>query len=53
MADCWIKDPKIIGGSIAIATLIGFFLGESIRLIRVLGLLLVIIGLGILASFSA
>ena len=45
--------PIIISGSIAIAVLIGFFLGESITLVKVLGLLFVIIGSGILAAFSA
>ena len=44
--------PIIIGGSIAIAALIGFFLGESITLMKVFGLLLVIVGSGILASIT-
>ena len=47
-----IGGPIIIGGSIALATLIGFFLGESITLMKVLGLLFVIIGSGILATIS-
>ncbi|MBU1037088.1 EamA family transporter [Patescibacteria group bacterium] len=47
-----IGGPIIIGGSIAIAALIGFFLGESITLIKVLGLLFVIIGSGILTTVS-
>ncbi|MBI2669289.1 hypothetical protein HYX14_05605 [Candidatus Woesearchaeota archaeon] len=44
--------PIIIGGSIAIAALIGFFMGDSITLMKVLGLLLVIVGSGILAAVS-
>ena len=47
-----IAGPVIIGGSMAIAVLIGFFLGESITLMKVLGLLFVIIGSGILAAIS-
>ncbi|GEM_PF-1167088 len=47
-----IGGPIIIGGSVAIATVIGFFLGESFTLIKVVGLLLVILGSGILATFS-
>ena len=47
-----VAGPIIIGGSIAIAAIIGFFLGESITLMKVLGLLLVIVGSGILAAMS-
>ncbi len=47
-----VAGPIIISGSIAIATLIGFFRGESITLIKVLGLLLIIAGSGILASIT-
>jgi uncharacterized membrane protein len=47
-----VAGPIIIGGSIAIAVSIGFFLGESITLMKVLGLLFVIIGSGILAAVS-
>ncbi len=47
-----VAGPIIIGGSIAIAALIGFFLGESITLMKVLGLLFVIIGSGILAAVN-
>ena len=47
-----VAGPIIIGGSIAIAAMIGFFLGESFTLMKVLGLLLVIIGSGILVSIS-
>lgn len=45
-----VAGPIIIGGSIAVAAMIGFFLGESITLMKVLGLLLVIAGSGILAA---
>ncbi len=45
-----ITGPIIIGGSIAVAVLIGFFLGESITLVKIVGLLFVIIGSGILAT---
>lgn len=44
--------PIIIGGSIAVAALIGFFMGDSISWFKLLGLLLVIVGAGILASIS-
>ena len=47
-----ISGPVIIGGGIAVATLIGFFIGDSITLIKVLGLLMIIIGSGILASIT-
>ena len=39
-----ISGPIIIGGSVAIAAVIGFFLGESITFMKILGLLLVISG---------
>jgi transporter family protein len=39
-----VSGPIIIGGSIAIAAIIGFFLGESITFMKILGLLLVIGG---------
>jgi uncharacterized membrane protein len=45
--------PIIIAGSVAIAAFIGFFLGESITLMKVLGLLLIIVGSGILSAFSS
>jgi len=47
-----VAGPIIIGGSIAIAAIIGFFLGESVTLLKILGLLLIIIGSGLLASLS-
>ena len=47
-----VAGPIIIGGSIAVAALIGFFLGESVTLAKILGLLFVIIGSGILAAVS-
>jgi len=45
--------PIIIGGSIAIASVVGFFLGESITLIKLFGIILVIAGSGVLSIFSA
>ena len=47
-----VAGPIIIGGSIAIAVLIGFFLGESITLMKLTGLLFVILGSGILATMA-
>lgn len=47
-----VAGPIIIGGSVAIAAIIGFFLGESITLIKMLGLLFVIAGSGILAAMN-
>ncbi|MCK5474870.1 MAG: hypothetical protein KAI53_05680 [Candidatus Aenigmarchaeota archaeon] len=47
-----VAGPIIIGGSIAIAAAIGFFMGESISLMKITGLLLVIIGSGILATMA-
>ena len=47
-----VAGPIIIGGSIAIAAMIGFFMGDSITLMKVLGLLMVIVGSGILASIT-
>jgi len=44
--------PIIIGGSIAIAAIIGFFLGESFTWMKALGLLLVISGSAILSAFN-
>lgn len=43
--------PIIIGGSVAIASMVGFLiLGESISLMKVLGIAFVVVGSGILAS---
>lgn len=47
-----IGGPIIIGGSIAVASLIGFFIGESITLVKIVGLALVIAGSGILAAYT-
>lgn len=44
--------PIIIGGSIAVASIIGFFLGDSVTLLKILGLLLVVGGSAILVSFG-
>ena len=45
-----ISGPIIIGGSIGIASMIGFFLGEPATLPKLLSLLLIIIGSALLAS---
>ena len=45
-----IAGPIIIGGSIAVAVLVGFFLGESITLMKIIGLLFIVIGSGVLAT---
>jgi len=45
-----VTGPIIIGGSVAVASVIGFFLGESITLLKIVGLVLVIVGSGILAA---
>jgi transporter family protein len=42
--------PIIIGGSIAVATLIGFIIGDSITGFKILGLLLLVAGATILAT---
>lgn len=44
--------PIIIAGSVAIASVIGFFLGESVTLMKIVGLVLVIAGSAILAAFT-
>lgn len=44
--------PIIIGGSIALASIIGFFMGESISLLKIVALFLIIGGSGILAYLS-
>ena len=48
-----IGGPIIIGGSIAVATIIGFFLGEQITAIKIIAILLVIFGSALLASTTA
>ena len=47
-----VAGPIIIGGSVAVASTIGFFLGDSVTLPKILGLGLVIIGSVLLASQS-
>ena len=47
-----VAGPIIIGGSIAVATVIGLFLGESLSLIKALGLIMVISGASILAVYG-
>jgi len=47
-----IGGPIIIGGSIALATIIGFFMGESVSLLKILALILIIGGSAILAYLS-
>ncbi len=43
--------PIIIGGSIAIATIVGFILGDKITLLKILGIAMVIGGASILSIF--
>jgi len=45
-----VTGPIVIGGSIAVAALIGFFLGESVSLAKIMGLVLVIAGASLLAA---
>lgn len=45
-----VAGPIVIGGSIAVAALIGFFLGESASTAKIMGLVLVIIGASLLAT---
>jgi multidrug transporter EmrE-like cation transporter len=47
-----IGGPLIIGGSIGLATTIGLAFGESISLLKVLGISLVLIGASLLAGLS-
>lgn len=44
--------PIIIGGSMALATVIGFFMGESITFVKIVALILIIGGSAILAYMS-
>jgi len=48
-----IAGPIIIGGSIAVATLVGFLIGDSITWIKILGVTMVIVGASILAVVNA
>lgn len=48
-----IGGPLIVGGSIVITTVIGFILGESLVIMKVVGIALVIAGSCILASLNA
>lgn len=43
--------PIIIGGSITIATIVGFILGDKITLLKILGIVMVIGGASILSIF--
>lgn len=45
-----IGGPIIIGGSIAVAVFIGFLLGDSVTLVKVLGLTFIIAGSALLAA---
>ena len=47
-----VTGPIIIGGSIAVAAIIGLFLGESLTIMKALGLILVIGGASILATYG-
>jgi transporter family protein len=47
-----IGGPIIIGGSIAIATLIGFLMGDSVTAIKLFGILLLASGAAILAMYQ-
>jgi len=44
--------PLIIGGSVAVASALGFLMGDSITPIKIFAIALVIIGSSILARFS-
>lgn len=47
-----IGGPIIIGGSMAVAVLIGFMLGEPITLMKILGIALIVAGGAVLAAIS-
>ena len=47
-----IGGPIIIGGSMAVAVLIGFVLGEPITLLKILGIALIVAGGAVLAGIS-
>jgi bacterial/archaeal transporter family protein len=44
--------PMIIGGSVIVATIIGFFLGDAFNLIKICGITLVAIGLVLISLYS-
>lgn len=45
-----IGGPIIIGGSIAIATLVGFISGDTISFMKIVGILLILLGASLLAA---
>ncbi len=47
-----IGGPIIIGGSIAIAVIAGFFMGDAVTAFKLLGILLLVAGAAILATAS-
>ncbi len=47
-----VAGPIIIGGSTAVAAVIGFMMGDSITWLKLLGIILVIAGSGILAAVA-
>lgn len=47
-----VAGPIIIGGGITVATIVGLFLGESLTSMKLLGLIFVIIGASILATYN-
>jgi multidrug transporter EmrE-like cation transporter len=47
-----IGGPIIIGGSIVVVTLMGFFLGEKMTLLKAGSILMIVCGASILGSLS-
>lgn len=47
-----IGGPLIIGGSIAVATIFGFFLGDSVTILKLIALALLVSGAALLAAVS-
>ena len=47
-----VAGPIIIGGSTAVAAIIGFTMGDSITWLKLLGITLVVAGSGILAAVA-
>ncbi len=47
-----VAGPIIIGGSTAVAAVIGFTMGDSITWLKILGITLVVVGSGILAAVA-